>query len=184
MLTSLLTLFVAAPAQWPAHLPMRPAPRVAVSAKRISDAEILGTIGTFDANSSEAAKLASTKAQSQEVRDYAKALLADHQHSQQSGLRLAKQLRIAPVLPSDSSITRDHKAEMDQLNLISAAEFDKAFVQSMVADHKMMVNKIDTSLAAGHVKCAAEDLPAGACVPRSRCTKRPGQAWLDKQVGK
>jgi putative membrane protein len=183
MFVSLLTLVVAAPAQWPAHLPMRPAPRVAVSAKRIGDAEILGTIGTFDANGSEAAKLASTKAQSAEVRDYAKALLADHQHSQQSGLRLAKVLRIAPVLPSDSSITRDHKAEMDQLNLISAAEFDKAFMQYMVADHKMMVNRIDTSLLPATSNAQLRSFMQ-SLRPSLTMHETKGQEWLDKQRGK
>jgi putative membrane protein len=184
MLVSLLTLVVAAPAQWPAHLPVRPArPVAAVSVKRISDAEILGTIGTFDANGSEAAKLASTKAQSQEVRDYAKALLADHQRSQQSGLRLAKMLRTAPVLPGDSSITRDHKAEMDQLNLISAAEFDKAFVQYMVADHKMMVNKLDTSLLPAASNAQIKSF-LRSLRPSLAMHETTGQAWLDKQAKK
>lgn len=184
MLVSLLSLVVAAPAQWPAHLPLRATPpQVAVSTRRIGDAEILGTIGTFDANGAEAAKLASTKAQSQEVRDYAKAILIDHQHSQESGLRLAKQLRIAPVLPGDSSITRDHKAEMDQLNLISATEFDKAFVQYMVADHKMMVNRIDTSLLPAASNAQLKTFMRNLR-PSFMMHETQGQAWLDKQVKK
>jgi putative membrane protein len=162
---------------------VRPAPPVSVTVKKTGDAEILGTIGTFDANGSEAAKLASTKAQSQEVRDYAKEILADHQHSQQSGLRLAKVLRIAPLLPSDSSITRDHKAEMDQLNLISAAEFDKAFVQYMVADHKMMVNRINTALLPATSNAQLKTFIQGLR-PSLTLHETKGEAWLDKQAKK
>lgn len=179
MLVCLLTLVSAAPLQWPLHVPTHPTQHVAVT-RRIGDAEILGTIGTFDANVTEAAKLGSTKAQSNEVRDYTKSLLADHQRSQQAGLRLAKLLRIAPVLPSDSSIARTHKQEMDQLNLISAAEFDKAFMQYMVADHLMIINSIDNVLlgAASHpeVKAFIRSLRPSVALHEAN-----GQAWLDKQ---
>ncbi|MGH7523026.1 MAG: DUF4142 domain-containing protein [Gemmatimonadales bacterium] len=147
---------------------------------RIGDAEILGTIGSFDANEGEAAKLGTTKAQAADVKSYARLLLADHQRSQANILRLSKQLHMQPILPADSSITRAHKAEMDQLNLMSAAEFDKAFMQNMVADHKMMLGKIDSVLR-----------PAATRVQVKRIlrTLRPviaahlarGQAWLNKQ---
>ena len=128
----------------------------------------------------EAAKLATTKAKSQEVRDFAKMLLVDHQRSQQAGLRLAKLLRIAPILPTDSSIARNHKQEMDQLNLISASAFDKAFVQYMVADHKMILNKIAAVLlpAASHpqLKQFIRSLQ-----PTLTMHETKGQDWLDKQ---
>jgi predicted outer membrane protein len=180
MRVSLLLLLLIAPGGSPPHSRPHPGLRATMMARRIGDAEILGTIGTFDANGSEAAKLGSTKAHTQEVRAYAKMLLADHQRSQQTGLRLAKLLRIAPVLPSDSSITRAHKAEMDQLNLISAAEFDKAFVQYMVVDHKMMIARIDSVLlpAAAHaqLKTFMRNLRPSLAMHEAK-----GQEWLDKQ---
>lgn len=147
---------------------------------QIGDAEILGTIGSFDANEGEAAKLGTTKAQAADVKDYAKLLLADHQRSQANILRLSKLLHLQPILPSDSSITRAHKAEMEQLNLMSAAEFDKAFMQSMVADHKMILGKIDSVLRPAatrvQVKTMLRNLRPVVAAHLAR-----GQAWLDKQ---
>jgi putative membrane protein len=179
MVGSLLALIIAAPGA-PLYPRPHPAPPVPVVARRISEAEILGTLGTADANEVEAAKLASSKAHSQEVRDYANMLLRDHQESQKLGLQLAKELRIAPTLPSDSAMARDHKQEMDQLNLISAAEFDKAFVQYMVADHKFVINKVDAVLLPGashpQLKAFIRKLQ-----PTLAMHEAKGQAWLDKQ---
>lgn len=175
MLVSLLAILIAAP-----HPRPHTGPSIPTIARRIGDAEILGTLGTADANEIEAAKLASTKAHSQEVRAYANMLLRDHQGSLKLGLSLAKRLRIAPTLPSDSSITRAHKQEMDQLNLISAAEFDKAFVQYMVADHKMIINRVNTVLlpAASHAELKAF---IRQLRPTMAMHEAKGQAWLNKQ---
>jgi putative membrane protein len=176
----LLAALLTAPLLAPLHPDPNPGPSMPTSTRRIGDAEIIGTIGTVDANVIEAAKLATTKAKSQEVHDYAKMLLADHQRSQQAGLRLAKQLHIAPILPADSSITRNHKQEMDQLNLISASAFDKAFVQYMVADHKMILNKIDAVLlpAASHLQLKRFIRNLEPTLTRHEAK---GQEWLDKQ---
>ena len=150
---------------------------------RIADAEIIGTLGTTDANISEAAKLAGSKAQAQDVRSFASLLLRDHQRSQQQGLALAKQLHVAPILPRDSAITRTHKQEMDQLNLISPAEFDRAFVQLVVADHKAALARIDSVLLP-----AARRAQLRAFIRRIRPIEAAhaaqGQAWIDKQKPK
>ena len=72
---------------------------------------------------------------------------------------------------------------MDQLNLISAAEFDKAFVQYMVADHKMMVNRIDTSLLPAASNAQLKTFMRNLR-PSLTMHETQGQAWLDKQVKK
>ena len=175
MRNSLLMFLLAVPG-----LPVpSPGPGHAIVA-RIGDAEILGTIGSFDANEGEAAKLGTTKAQLSDVKAYAKLLLTDHQRSQATVLRLSKQLHLAPILPSDSSITRAHKAEMDQLNLISAGEFDKAFMQNMVADHKMMLGKIDSILRPAATRVQIKSM-LRTLRPLLAAHLAQGQAWLDKQ---
>jgi putative membrane protein len=179
MLVGLLAVLIAVPGS-SLHPRAHLAPPLPAVARRIGDAEILGTLGTADANEVEAAKLASTKAHSQEVRDYANMLLRDHQQSLNLGLQLAKDLGIAPILPSDSAMARAHKQEMDQLNLISAAAFDKAFLQYMVADHKMVINKVNTVLLPGashpELKAFIRKLQ-----PTLAMHEAKGQALLDKQ---
>ena len=178
-LATVLALALTTSARAQGAPPVRPAP----AARRIGDAEVIGTIGAADANIAEAAKLATTKAQSADVRNYAKLVFGDDQRSGHQGLALAKTLHIAPALPSDSAVPRAHKQEMDQLNLISAGEFDKAFMQYMVADHKLLVNTIDSVLLP-----AVARREVRAFVERARpvvmAHEAQAQAWLDKANAK
>lgn len=151
----------------------------ALVVRQTTDGMILGSLGTADANILEAAKLASTKAGTKEVRDYAAMLVRDHTISQRQGLALAKRYHITITLPTDTTIEVSHKQEMDQLNLLATAEFDKAFVQYMVADHLAIIKKVDSTLAP-----SARNAALRAFIHRLRPTlvahRLAGQQWLAK----
>ena len=159
-------------------LPLRHQQPAQVTAQ-MSDARILGILGAADADEIEAATLATKKASTGEVRSYATLLMRDHQQSLHQNTVLAKQLRLNRLLPADSTMTRAHKAEMDQLNLLSTGEFDKAFVQSMVADHQTIINQINSTLLAQATRAAVKAfIRRTRPVLESHLTK--GQQWLDK----
>jgi predicted outer membrane protein len=120
----------------------------APAVKRSADATVLGAIGAVDANELEAAKLAATKASASEVRDLATMLVKDHERSLDEGARLAKRFKIERLLPADSAMARAHVEEMAQLNTLTAAAFDLAFVEYTLADHKAVITKINTTLLA------------------------------------
>lgn len=176
MPVSLIVMLVATSALSAGPVP-HPRESVAVQAP-ISDAQILGTLGAADANELEAAKLASTKATSKAVHDYASMLVRDHTQLQTMGLDLAKQLHITILLPPDTMMEVVHKQEMDQLNALSPSAFDKAFVQLMVADHKMVIAKVKTTLLP-----AARRPQLRAFMRRLQPTlvmhETKGQQWLD-----
>ena len=101
----------------------------------------------MDANVIEAAKLATTKAASGDVRAYASTLVHDHQVSLARGDTLARQHGITHgCSPADSAMVRDHREGMLKLNLLSGDAFDTAFMRMMVSAHKAQIAKIDKSL--------------------------------------
>jgi putative membrane protein len=161
-----------------ASLSARALPHVHGTRAQITDAQILGTLGAADANELEAAKLASTKSTNAAARAYAALLVRDHTRSQQTGLALAKRLRITILMPPDTMMDVTHKQEMDQLNALSPDAFDKAFVQSMVTDHQAMIAKVAKTLLPG-VRNAEIRAFIRRLQPTLKMHELKGQEWLD-----
>ena len=83
----------------------------------------------------EIGKLAATKAQSPEVRQFAQKMVADHTKANDELKVLAGEKNFSmPV-----RLNAKHQSVIDRLNGLSGAEFDKAYVEAMVADHEETV---------------------------------------------
>lgn len=76
--------------------------------------------------------LALQKAQSADVKSFAQKMVTDHGAANQELQALASTKGM--TLPTE--LTGTHKAGYDHLNMLSGAEFDKAYMQHMVADHQ------------------------------------------------
>lgn len=76
--------------------------------------------------------LALQKAQSEDVKSFAQKMVTDHGAANQELQALASTKGM--TLPTE--LTGTHKAGFDHLNMLSGAEFDKAYMQHMVADHQ------------------------------------------------
>ena len=156
--------------------PLSPAPHNPV-VQRTGDATVLGLIGAVDANELEEAKLAATKASTGEVRALATAMVKDHQLSLQTGARLAKRYSIARLLPADSAMAREHAAEMLQLNTLTGAAFDKAFIENTLADHKKLIARINGSLLTVATRQPVKAY-ARSLVPRLMVHQQAEEKWL------
>jgi len=106
----------------------------AVDRKFAADAAIVGMVEV------ELANLARQKAKSPEIRQYAEHLLAEHQQTNEKLKALAAQKNIA--LPKD--LDAKHKAERDKLAALDGPEFEKAYIEAMVKDHRKAVNDFAT----------------------------------------
>jgi putative membrane protein len=168
-----VVMLAQAPAAGP---PMSPRPHAPV-VKRSGDATVLGAIGAVDANELEEAKLAATKASGSEVRALAAVLVKDHERSLQTGAQLAKQFRIARLLPADSAMARAHVVEMAQLNTLSGAAFDKAFVEYTLADHKAVIAKINGTLLATAERPQVKAF-VRALLPQLTAHQQAEEKWL------
>jgi putative membrane protein len=175
MLVGILALLMSAqaPTVGPVLSP-RPHDPVVV---RTGDGTVLGAIGAVDANTIEAAKLATTKASNGDAKAYAAVLVRDHQLSLTTGTNLAKQLGVTRLLPPDSVMSRGHTQEMAELNALSGAAFDKAFVQYAVDDHKAAIAKINGTLLAEATRPQVKTFVRQR-VPILTAHQQTGEKWL------
>jgi len=93
----------------------------------------------------ELSRLAQTKAQDKEVKDFAQKMVQDHSNANTELKALAGKKNF--TLPA--ALDAKHEATKDQLSKLSGAEFDKAYVNAMVEDHEKAVNLFKTQSESG-----------------------------------
>jgi putative membrane protein len=89
--------------------------------------------------------LATTKAQNADVKKFAQQMIQDHTNANAELKQLAGKKNV--TLPTD--LDAEHKALKDKLSGLSGAEFDKEYVNAMVADHEKSVNLFKTQADGG-----------------------------------
>jgi putative membrane protein len=104
-------------------------------------------------------ELAKTKAVMPEVKEHAQHMIDDHSKANEELKALAAQKNI--TLPQD--LSEDHKKDFNDLNEKSGEDFDKAYVEFMVKDHKKDIDKFEEEYNKGKdediKKWASEKLP-------------------------
>jgi putative membrane protein len=107
----------------------------------------------------ELAQLALQKAESQAVKALAQRIAEDHQRANQELQIIAEQKAV--TLPS--TLGKEHAAEKSRLEGLSGAQFDRAYVQQMIKDHRKDIaefEQISTKAADADVKAfASKTLP-------------------------
>lgn len=78
------------------------------------------------------ANLALQKAQSADVKAFAQRMVTDHSKANEE----LSQIVTAKGLALPAQLDGEHKAGLDHLTGLSGAEFDKAYMEHMVADHE------------------------------------------------
>jgi len=84
----------------------------------------------------ELGQLASQKAQSDQVKQFAQRMVQDHSKANDELKTIAQQKNI--TLPTD--LESKDKSLRDRLQKLSGAEFDRAYMQAMLTDHRKDVN--------------------------------------------
>lgn len=85
----------------------------------------------------ELGQLATDKAQSDAVKQFAQRMVTDHGKANDELKSLAESKSI--MLPTD--LDAKHKATKDRLSKLSGAQFDRAYMQDMVSDHQKDVSE-------------------------------------------
>lgn len=99
------------------------------------DKEWVTTAGMAGLAEVEMGNLALQKAQNADVKAFAQRMVTDHTKSNEE----LQQLVTAKGLTLPAQLDGEHKAGVDHLTGLSGAEFDKAYMQHMVADHDKAV---------------------------------------------
>jgi len=122
---------------------------------------ILTEIHQVNALEMEAAKLAQTKARTEEVKDYAEALLEDHQKADQKVIEFAQEHEITLAAagttagkPTEAHLTAQARSTLAKLTQAKPRRFEGVFLTAMVKSHQKTADK----LTEVHGKVANEDL--------------------------
>jgi len=106
-----------------------------------SDANILALLDEANVADSSEGAIAATKGTSAAVRNFGKQMVSDHHKLRVQGEALAKKLSLTPTAPADDNIPSDAQKEMDNLNATAKGkDFDKAYVDGQVDDHKKVLD--------------------------------------------
>ncbi|TWA94522.1 DUF4142 domain-containing protein [Bradyrhizobium stylosanthis] len=124
-----------------------PALQGAIAADKPTDpqiAHIAYTAGVIDIN---AAKQAQKKATSKGVKAFAEDMLRDHEAVNKQALALVKKLNVTPE-DNDTSkaLSKQASDKLAELDRLSGAAFDKAYVANEVAYHKAVNSALETQL--------------------------------------
>jgi len=107
-------------------------------------AHIAYTAGVIDIN---AAKQAMTKASNKEVKAFAQDMVRDHEAVNKQALDLVKKLNVTPEDNDTSKALSKHATDkLAELNKLSGAAYDKAYVANEVAYHKAVNSALETQL--------------------------------------
>ena len=80
-------------------------------------------------------QLAQEKAQGADVKSYGQMLVTDHSASNEQAGKVAEQIGV--TAPTEPSVNQ--KAVHDRMAKLSGTAFDRAFINEMIADHKMNI---------------------------------------------
>ena len=98
----------------------------------------------------EVGKLARSKAQSDQVRQFAERMITDHTTAARSAAELTQRLhiRLEPN-PTSESLKRGRDATVAKLQTLSGAAFDKAYIDHEVGYHETVLSALDKTLIPG-----------------------------------
>jgi putative membrane protein len=107
-------------------------------------AHIAYTAGLIDIA---AAKQALGKTSNKEVKSFAEDMVRDHEAVNKQALDLVKKLNVTPEGNDTSkTLSKNAAAKLAELDKLSGAAFDKAYVANEVAYHKAVDSALETSL--------------------------------------
>ena len=122
-------------------------PPAAASAPAINDAQIAHIAVTANAIDSAAGELAKQKASAKTVKAFAQTMITDHSGVNKQAVALATKLNVAP---EDNDVSRQLKSGADasdaNLNGLSGAAFDKAYIDHEVTYHQAVLDALDKTL--------------------------------------
>jgi len=112
-----------------------------------SDAQIAAIVVTANQVDIDAGKLAESKSTNADVKSFGKMMVTDHTGVNKSATDLAARLKLTPEdNPTAQSLKKGGEDNVANLNTLSGAAFDKAYVDHEVAYHQQVIDAMDKTL--------------------------------------
>ncbi|MFL6577291.1 MAG: DUF4142 domain-containing protein [Povalibacter sp.] len=118
-----------------------------MAAEGPNDAQIAAIVVTANQVDIDAGKLASTKASSASVKEFAQRMITDHTGVNKSATELVTRLHVTPESNATSeSLKKGGDQNLAALKKLSGAEFDRAYVDHEVTYHQAVLDAVDQTL--------------------------------------
>jgi len=104
------------------------------------DKKFLAFAAQADQDEIALSKLAEEKATNPDVKAFAHKMVVEHTQMTESMKPFAEKWGLTPPSGPDA----DHQKDLDKLNGLSGADFDKAYMSDMVSDHAKALSKFTT----------------------------------------
>ena len=128
-----------------------------------SDAQIVGIVLAADSIDIDYAKLAMSKTQDKEIKDFAQQMITDHSAVSKEVTGLAGKLNLSPEDGDTSNSLKTQAQQMMQkLQALSGKEFDQAYIDNEVAYHQAVINATKTVLVPSAQNAALKSALEGA----------------------
>ena len=112
-----------------------------------NDAQIAHIAYTAGALDIAAGKQAIAKTSNPKVKSFAEEMVRDHQAVNDKALALVKKLNVTPAdNPTSQALTKGAEAKRSELDKLSGAAFDRAYVENEVAYHKTVNGALKDTL--------------------------------------
>jgi putative membrane protein len=116
----------------------------------INDAQIAAIVVTANQVDIDAGKLAETKGSTQQIKDFGKQMVTDHTGVNKQAVDLVTRLKVKPEdNPTAQSLKQGGIDNVKNLNTLSGAAFDKAYIAHEVAYHQAVLDAVDKTLIPG-----------------------------------
>lgn len=137
-------------AEAPAAESSVPAPPAASESPALTDPQIAHVAVTANTIDVETARLAESRSETPEVRDFAQTMITDHTAVNERATALAQRLG---VTPEDNSVSRSLQESADEarahLSELSGETFDRAYLEREVEYHQAVLDALDGALIPG-----------------------------------
>ncbi|HEY4214223.1 MAG TPA: DUF4142 domain-containing protein [Steroidobacteraceae bacterium] len=120
---------------------------VAWAAEGPTDPQIAAIVVTANQVDIDAGKLAESKTQNPQVKEFAQLMVKDHTGVNKSATELVTRLKVTPEPnPTSESLKQGGDQNLAALRKLSGAGFDKAYVDHEVAYHEAVLDAVDHTL--------------------------------------
>jgi putative membrane protein len=115
------------------------APKGQLLAAGTSDAEFIKHAADANLTEINLGKLAGDNGEKQSIKDFGNRMVSDHGKAGDQLEPIAKKLNV--TIPSEPNA--EHQKTIDRLSKLKGAEFDKAFAEVMVKDHRKVISMFE-----------------------------------------
>jgi putative membrane protein len=117
------------------------------SAQSVTDAQIAAIVVTANQVDIDAGKLAASKTNTPEVKKFGQQMVTDHTAVNKQATALVTKLKVTPEdNPTSQSLKSGGDKNIANLNGLTGAAFDRAYVDNEVTYHQAVIDAIDKTL--------------------------------------